>query len=154
MAGTTWDGTTWDGGATTWDSNTTFWDGTTWDSNTTFWDCASPTVDLINGGIPFQPVKRPNVATDRERRGITRRQEQAAEAIKEAAALQWQVDALDRAIAAFDAAETHNESDQIATLLQNIYDANSEQAQRWLATVREQWLFRQNQNAIAVLLLI
>ena len=74
--------------------------------------------------------------------GITRRQEQAAEAIKEAAALQWQVDrTLDRAIAAFDAAETHNESDQIATLLQNIYDANSEQAQRWLATVREQWLF-------------
>ena len=52
-------GTTWDGGATTWDSNTNVWDG------------ASPTVDLINGGIPFQPVKRPNVATDRERRGIS-----------------------------------------------------------------------------------
>lgn len=135
-------GTTWDGGATTWDSNTTFWDG------------ASPSEDLINGGVPFQQTRRLDVSAERERRGITRRQEQAAEAIKEAAALQWQVDALDRAIAAFDAAETHNESDQIATLLQNIYDANSEQAQRWLATVREQWLFRQNQNAIAVLLLI
>lgn len=135
-------GTTWDGGLTAWDGGLTQWDG------------AAPTEDLINGGIPFQPVRRPNVTLDRERRGITKRQEQAAEAIKEAVALQWQVDALERAIAAFDAAETHNESDQIATLLQNIYDANSEQAQRWLATVREQWLFRQNQNAIAVLLLI
>lgn len=135
-------GTTWDGGATTWDAGLTLWDGATGD------------VDVINGGVPFQPTKRFDAAAEREKRGITKRQERAAEAIKEAASLQWQSDALDRAIAAFDAVETRDETAYVFTLLQNIYDANSEQAQKWLATVREQWLFRQNQNAIAVLLLI
>jgi hypothetical protein len=134
---------------------TTIWDNgaTTWDNGATTWDAATSSEDIIHGGAAFLRPWRPDYTKQREERGITERQKQAAKLIESAASLKWQDDALRLAIDAFDAAEQEGEDEGIFFALIDIYQVNAALAIEWINTTRERWLFLQNQNAIAVLLL-
>jgi hypothetical protein len=133
---------------TLWDSGPRLWD----DGLGQWWDSAS-SEDIIHGGAAFLRPWRPDYTKQREERGITERQKQAAKLIESAASLKWQDDALRLAIDAFDAAEQEGEDEGIFFALIDIYQVNAALAIEWINTTRKRWLFLQNQNAIAVLLL-